>query len=121
MIKAVNHLALIVSSEKTITLYEKLGFQVTSRVNRGYDEVVWLDGYNLQLEVFIDPTHPPRVDAPEAMGLRHFGLIVDDIEKTLSELQLEKDGIIVEPIRERSGKKYTFIKDYDGIPIELSE
>ena len=37
-----DHIALIVSSEKSIQFYEKLGFKETKRVERSYDTVVFM-------------------------------------------------------------------------------
>ena len=56
------------------------------------------------------------MDRPEAMGLRHLALWVDSVEDTLKNLEIN-----VEPIRIREGKHFTFLKDPDGLPIELHE
>lgn len=116
MILGLDHIAIICSSEKSIDFYKSLGFEEYSRENRGYDVLVFLKGYGITLEIFIDPTHPPRVDRPEAMGLRHLALRVDNVEDTIEELKIE-----AEPIREKNGKHFTFFKDPDGLPIELHE
>lgn len=115
-IKELHHIAVIVSSEKSIEFYGKLGFREIDRMDRGYDIIVMMEGPCL-LEFYIDPTHPPRVNRPEAMGLRHLALKVDNLEQTIAKL----DGIEVEPIREVGGKHFTFIKDPDGLPIKLHE
>lgn len=115
-IKELHHIAVIVSSEKSIEFYGKLGFREIDRMDRGYDIIVMMEGPCL-LEFYIDPTHPPRVNRPEAMGLRHLALKVDNLEQMIAKL----DGIEVEPIREVGGKHFTFIKDPDGLPIKLHE
>lgn len=116
MILGLDHIAIICSSEQSIDFYKHLGFEETSREDRGYDILVFLKGFGFTLEVFIDLTHPPRVDRPEAMGLRHLALWVDSVEDTLKNLEIN-----VEPIRIREGKHFTFLKDPDGLPIELHE
>ena len=115
-IKGLHHIAIICSSEISVSFYEKLGFKVTSRIDRGYDILVFMSGYGLTLELFVDDKHPQRVDRPEALGLRHLALKVDDVEKTIAELEID-----TEPIRESDGKRFTFFKDPDGLPIELHE
>lgn len=115
-IKELHHIAIIVSSEESIGFYGKLGFREIDRMDRGYDIIVMMEGPCL-LEFYIDPTHPPRVNRPEAMGLRHLAFQVDNLEQTIAKL----DGIEVEPIREVGGKRFTFIKDPDGLPIKLHE
>ena len=122
MILGLDHIAIICSSERSIDFYKNLGFEEVSREERGYDILVFLKGYGLVLEMFIDPTHPPRVDRPEAMGLRHLALRVDSVEATLDELKKNDElEINAEPIRVREGKHFTFFKDPDGLPIELHE
>jgi len=116
MITGLDHIAIIVSSEASIDFYKHLGFQENVRCDRGYDTIVFISGYGITLELFIDSKHPARVTNPEAMGLRHLAFHVDDVERTIKEL-----GIDAEPIRETNGKKYTFFKDPDGLPIELHE
>ena len=115
-IKELHHIAIIVSTEKSIEFYGKLGFHEIDRMDRGYDIIVMMEGPCL-LEFYIDPTHPPRVNRPEAMGLRHLALKVDNLEQTIAKL----NGIEVEPVREVGGKHVTFIKDPDGLPIKLHE
>ena len=116
MIKGLHHISIIVSNEEGLSFYKRLGFKEVKRIERGYDSVVYLEDCGITLEIYIDPTHPPRVDRPEAMGLRHFALQVDNIEEALKAWD-----VLAEPIREVDGKRYTFIRDVDGLPIEIHE
>lgn len=112
---SLDHIALIVSSEETIHFYEKLGFTETKRIERSYDTVVFMECEHIALEIFIDPKHPERVSDPEAKGLRHIAFSVDNLEEIMKELECEV-------IRtDWFGRKFTFIKDPDGQPIELKE
>ena len=74
-----------------------------------------------QIELFSFPNPPKRSSRPEACGLRHIAFKVDSVEDIIAELQGK--GIAVEPIRidEFTGKKFTFIADPDGLPIEFYE
>ena len=110
-----DHIALIVSKEENLSFYEKLGFIEKNRIERGYDTVVFMECDGLLLEVFIDPNHPARVTNPEARGLRHFCLVVEDLEEAMSVVECEE-------IRtDWFGRRFTFCRDYDGQPIELKE
>ena len=110
-----DHIALIVSKEENLSFYEKLGFIEKNRIERGYDTVVFMECDGLLLEVFIDPNHPARVSGPEALGLRHLCLVVEDLEEVMSVVQCEE-------IRtDWFGRRFTFTKDPDGQPIELKE
>lgn len=110
-----DHIALIVSKEENLSFYEKLGFIEKNRIERGYDTVVFMECDGLLLEVFIDPNHPARVTNPEARGLRHFCLVVESLEEVMSIVECEE-------IRtDWFGRRFTFVKDPDGQPIELKE
>lgn len=73
------------------------------------------------LELFSFNTPPPRPSYPEAAGLRHLAFEVDDINLAMKELMLK--GIHCEDIRidELTGKKFTFFKDPDDLPLEIYE
>ena len=110
-----DHIALIVSSEKSIQFYEKLGFKETKRIERSYDTVVFMECGQVVLEIFIDPKHPERVIEPEAKGLRHIAFSVDNLEDIMKIMECED-------IRtDWFGRKFIFAKDPDGQPIELKE
>ena len=110
-----DHIALIVSKEENLAFYEKLGFIEKNRIERGYDTVVFMECDGLLLEVFIDPNHPARVTNPEARGLRHFCLVVEDLDEVVKSVQCEE-------IRtDWFGRRFTFTKDPDGQPIEFKE
>jgi glyoxylase I family protein len=118
MIKRLHHTAIIVSSEAGVDFYKELGFEEENRVDRGYDQIVWMTGYGETIEIFIDPTHPERVTNPEAMGLRHLAFEVDDVAAEWERLK----SFNPEPIRTKDdGKKVFFVKDPDGLPIEIRD
>ena len=113
MVQGLDHIALIVSSEDSLRFYEKLGFRETERFERSYDIVVFMTCGNITLEIFVDPNHPERENSPEAKGLRHVAVTVDKIE----DLNME-----IEEIRtDWFGRRFTFVKDPDGLPIEIKE
>lgn len=110
-----DHIALIVSSEKCLGFYEKLGFKETNRFERNYDTVVFMECEETILEIFIDPNHSERMSEPEAKGLRHIAFTVDNLDDVMKLVECEK-------IRtDWFGRKFTFTKDLDGQPIELKE
>ena len=116
MIEAVHHVAIIVSSDEAVEFYKRLGFTIFKRVERNRDTVVLLRGYGIQLELFVDASHPAR-SIPEALGLRHLALKVDDIEKTSNALGLKIGSVKNDWI----GERYCFTVDPDGNTIELHE
>ncbi|NWF69019.1 MAG: VOC family protein [Chloroflexi bacterium] len=120
----IHHVALICSdygvSKRFYT--ELLGFAVIAETYRAERQSYKLDlrRGDCQLELFSFPNPPPRV-SPEACGLRHLAFVVDDVEASARALQAK--GVEVETIRvdELTGKRFTFFKDPDGLPLELYE
>lgn len=119
MITAIHHVAIIVSSEKSITFYNRLGFKESFRKHRMNDTIVIMDGYGIQLEIFIDSRHPKTLGL-EPIGFRHLALKVDDLIKTLDDLNLSLLDV-GEITNDWNGIRFCFIKDPDGLVIELHE
>lgn len=74
-----------------------------------------------QIELFSFPITPPRFTAPETCGLRHLAFRVKNVEQAV--VYLQKFAIDCEPIRidELTGKRFTFFRDPDDLPLELYE
>lgn len=119
-----HHIAILCSErEASLRFYETLGFVVYESHVRPErkDEVVMLDGPGIVLELFISDKHPQRVSNPEAYGLRHLALRTETAE--VARENLIAAGYNPEPIRTDTfnGRKLFFVKDPDGLPIELHE
>jgi glyoxylase I family protein len=73
------------------------------------------------IELFSFPDPPIRPSKPEACGLRHLAFAVDRLEDNVN--YLTSMGVAVEPIRidPLTGKKFTFFKDPDDLPLEIYE
>ena len=115
MIEGLHHISIIASSEKTVGFYAELGFEETFRKKRTKDIIVFMEGYGLKLVLFIDGTHPKRDMQREQLGVRCFALKVDDIEAMAKKYDcgpINKDW---------EDEKYCFMKDPDGLLIELHE
>lgn len=125
-LSAIHHVAIIVSDyEKSKDFYvNKLGFEVI-RENYRPERRDWkLDlrlSDTVELEIFAEEDPPKRVSRPEACGLRHLAFRVEDVEAAVQELA--RLGIPCEPVRldDYTGKKMTFFRDPDGLPLELHE
>ncbi|MBP5975620.1 VOC family protein, partial [Brasilonema sp. CT11] len=101
-----------------------LGFSIINETYRAQRHSYKLDlkvGENHQIELFSFPNPSERSSNPEACGLRHLAFEVDEIEQMVSYLELK--GVEVEDIRidEITGKKFTFFKDPDNLPLEIYE
>ena len=122
----VHHVAIIVSDYEVAKDFyvNKLGFQIIRENFRPELQDWKLDlrvNESIELEIFVECNPPMRVSQPEACGLRHLAFCVENIEQTVKELKAV--GIQCEPIRLDSytGKKMTFFRDPDDLPLELHE
>jgi glyoxylase I family protein len=122
----IHHVAIICSDyERSKRFYvEVLGFSIIQETFRAERNSYKLDlkvAENAQIELFSFPNPPERASKPEACGLRHIAFQVDDVEQTV--FYLNSKGIEVENIRvdEITGKKFTFFKDPDNLPLEIYE
>lgn len=115
MIKGIRQFAIIASSEESVVFYKRLGFKETNRIDRSYDIVVNLAGFDMELILFIDPNHPARAKEPENIGIRNMAFQVDDLESVINEFDC---GPVLE---DWFGRKYCFTNDPDGLPIEFYE
>lgn len=115
MIQGIHHISIIVSSEDSISFYNKLGFNETKRINREYDTVAFLNGYGIELVLFIDPEHTCAPYGSEYYGIRRLALKVDNIETIREEFDC---GPI---LRDWFGKAYCITQSPDGLAIEFHE
>lgn len=120
----VHHIAIITKDyDQTIDFYvNKLGFNIIRENKREDKQDIKLDLQlgDMELEIFIKPDAPLH-PFPETAGLRHLAFKVEDVEKTVKELNAL--GIETEPIHfdTFTGKKMTFFKDPDQLPLEIHE
>lgn len=113
-----NHIAIIITKEENLEFYRLTGFEEYWRTERKNDKVVLMRSGDIALEVFIDPSHPQRASGPEQNGLRHFAISVGDVEAVREKLAAYEP----EEIRtDWFGKKFFFVKDPDGQPMEFKE
>ncbi len=126
MINKVHHTAIICSDYVVSKEFNTkiLGLKIineTWRAERGsYKLDLALNGeYIIELFSFLNP--PKRTTRPEAAGLRHLAFEVDNLDVVIEHLTIH--NIEVEPVSidEITGKRFTFIADPDGLPIEFYE
>lgn len=125
-----NHVTISAADlEKTIAFYELFGFRMHKEYHDETVDIVMLKLGNMVLEIF---HYDPHDELPEhsrdlgtdlkTVGNKHFALGVRDINEARSFVEdngLNDGGIV---IREgRLGRPYFFIRDPNGILMELIE
>ena len=125
-IEKIHHIAIICSDyQRSKHFYtEILPFTIQAEHYRAERQSFKLDlclNGEYVLELFSFPSPPKRISQPEACGGRHLALAVRDLEASITYLESQK--VACEAIRqdEYTGKRFTFLEDPDGFPIELYE
>lgn len=126
LLEGIHHVAIICSDyEKSKAFYtEILGLPIIAENYREPRQSYKLDlalPNGNQIELFSFPDPPEKPCTPEARGLRHLAFVVVSVDEMTA--YLESKQVEVEPLRidEFTGKKFTFFKDPDGLPLELYE
>lgn len=125
-LKRIHHVAIICSDYAVSKAFyvDVLGLRIVAEHYRAERQSWKLDlalPSGEQIELFSFPSPPPRPTRPEARGLRHLAFSVDNV--AACKAWLEDRGIAVESVRvdEYTGRRFTFLADPDGLPIELYE
>lgn len=126
LLNKIHHIAILCSDyEKSKRFYTNvLGLTILKETYReerdSYKLDLALNGVYI-IELFSFPNPPQRPSRPEATGLRHLAFEVDNLDEIV--LHLDKNKIVSEPVRTDAitGKRFTFIADPDGLPIEFYE
>lgn len=122
----IHHIAVICSDyQRSLDFYTQvLGFRILAEHYRKERQSYKTDlalGDEYVIELFSFPSPPRRATDPEATGLRHLAFEVENLEGEVDELN--RLGIAHEEVRtdEFTGKRFLFLQDPDGLPIELYE
>lgn len=125
-----NHVTISVDNlEKTLEFYKKFGFKIHKEYHDDNVNIVMIKLEDMILEIF---RYQEREKLPEhskdlgidlkTIGNKHFGLGVKDIleaKKFVENNKLNEDEITIN--KGRLGKPYFFIKDPNGILMEIIE
>lgn len=126
LLKNIHHIAIICSDyDQSKRFYtEILGLDIIRETwraeRRSWKLDLALNGHYI-IELFSFPDPPARPSRPEACGLRHLAFAVEDLERVIA--HLHRHLVETEAVRtdEMTGKRFTFIADPDGLPIEFYE
>lgn len=124
MLSSIHHIAIICSDYSVSKRFytEIIGLTIIRETYREERQSWKLDlalNGEYIIELFSFPNPPKRPSRPEATGLRHLAFATDDLDAEIE--RLKKIGVSTEPVRtdEFTGKRFTFLADPDGLPIEF--
>lgn len=126
MMRGVHHVALISSDYRVAKEFyvDLLGLE---QIDENYREErrSWKLDLRMpdgsQIELFTFPDAPARPSGPEAQGLRHLSFGVEDLDAWVSYLRANRVAVEEVRIDPYTGKRFTFFKDPDNLPLELYE
>jgi catechol 2,3-dioxygenase-like lactoylglutathione lyase family enzyme len=143
MVKRTHHIGFTVKDlERSVRFYQEgLGLELITRIpgpNPYHSEITGypdthlsiaffkLPGSDAPLELieYVSPTGEPLDMETNRPGNGHFGVVVDDLEATIKRLQeyggkLQSKGIVSIPTGPNKGAKVVYLRDPDGITVEL--
>ncbi|KZZ83820.1 SMU1112c/YaeR family gloxylase I-like metalloprotein [Bacillus sp. SJS] len=126
MLTHIHHIAIICSDYEISKAFyvHTLGCRIIEETYREERNSYKLDlavGDFGQIELFSFPKPPLRPTKPEARGLRHLAFGTEDLDAEVA--RLAEQGVECEPVRidELTGKRFTFFRDPDDLPLELYE
>jgi glyoxylase I family protein len=126
IINKIHHIAIICSNYAVSKQFYTavIGLEILNETYRAERDSYKLDlalNGNYVVELFSFPNPPKRPSRPEASGLRHLAFEVNNLTEVV--FKMNSLNIDIEPIRidEFTNKKFTFIADPDGLPIEFYE
>lgn len=129
-LKTFDHVGVIVQDlEVSIAWYAKhLGFERQSEFGFPGGQVAFIARGSLRLELFqIEGASPMAAERKQAEsnlaigGINHFAIVVDDLDETVAELQANGVELAysLNDVPDGSGDRWTFIRDNEGMLIEL--
>ena len=129
---SIDHTAISVSSlDISVPFYtEILGFTCERMIDvpdgNGRIALLKKEDFTIEMFQFIDAQPYPNtdgilIDDLKKIGVKHIALRVKDIRAAAASLKEKEVEFINEPVRGARGYYRFFIKDPDGIPLELTE
>lgn len=120
-----HHIALPVSDlERSAAFYALLGFTNIAhweRPEKNLRALVLEDKkHGLRLELVSHPDYQ-NLAFPPLAELLHIGIVVDDVERLVKQLHETGTETTIPVSSGITVKKYAFVRDPDGFPVELLE
>ena len=108
------------ASEASVLFYRDiLGLEVIDRVEIWGKQFIFVGNDTISIEIEqANPGDTPS-DPSSMTGLNHFSLIVEDIRELVSQAREKGACVLMDPFHPRPDRLTTFLRDPDGVMIQL--
>ncbi|NLA40911.1 MAG: VOC family protein [Smithella sp.] len=108
------------ASEASVQFYRDiLGLEVIDRVEIWGKQFIFVGNDTISIEIEqANPGDTPS-DPSSMTGLNHFSLVVEDIRALTDKAREKGADVLMEPFHPRPDRLTTFVRDPDGVLIQL--
>jgi lactoylglutathione lyase len=107
-------------SEASIRFYRDiLGLDIIDTVEIWGKKFTFVGNDTIQIEIEQANPGDAQADPSSMTGLNHFSVVVDDIHGLVKEARVKNAGVLMDPFNPRPDRLTTFIKDPDGVLIQV--
>jgi catechol 2,3-dioxygenase-like lactoylglutathione lyase family enzyme len=107
-------------SEASIRFYQDiLGLHIIDTVEIWGKKFTFVGNDTIQIEIEQANPGDAQADPSSMTGLNHFSVVVDDIHGFVKEARVKSADVLMDPFNPRPDRLTTFIKDPDGVLIQV--
>jgi hypothetical protein len=96
-----------------------MGLAIVDTVDVWGKKFTFVGNDTIQIEIEQANQGDTQADPSTMTGLNHFSVVVDDIHKLVKEAHGKNVDVLMEPFNPRPDRLTTFIKDPDGVLIQV--
>jgi catechol 2,3-dioxygenase-like lactoylglutathione lyase family enzyme len=109
-------------AQKSIRFYrEILGLHIVDTVEIWGKTFTFMGNDTIQIEIEQANPGDTQADPATMTGLNHFSVAVDDIQALARDARAKGAAVLMDPFQPRPDRFTTFIKDPDGVLIQVIE
>jgi lactoylglutathione lyase len=107
-------------SDASIRFYRDiLGLDIVDTVEVLGKKFTFVGNDTIQIEIEQANPGDTQADPSSMTGLNHFSVVVDDINGFVKKARMKGAGVLMDPFNPRPDRLTTFIKDPDGVLIQV--
>ncbi|MDD3250716.1 MAG: VOC family protein [Smithellaceae bacterium] len=108
------------ASEASVQFYRDiLGLEVIDRVEIWGKQFIFVGNDTISIEIEQANLGDTPSDPSSMTGLNHFSLVVEDIRALADKAREKGADVLMEPFHPRPDRLTTFVRDPDGVLIQL--